>query len=84
MSGTDKIDSQNPFPRRGKSRTRWQRFRAKGETFKRDLRGMFFTGRAMNIWNKLPEEEVEDDIIAKFKSTVISIRKEGKGSGMGT
>lgn len=37
------------------------------EKLKRDLRGLFFTRRVLNIRNVLPEEVAEADTITMFK-----------------
>ena len=39
----------------------------RGERFKRDLRGNFFTQRVVRVWDELPEEVVEAGTITTFK-----------------
>lgn len=38
-----------------------------GGGFWRELRGNFFPQRIVHIWNRLPEEAIEMDIIKSFK-----------------
>eukprot|EP00061_Rhincodon_typus_P004107 g21760.t1 len=59
MRGMDRVNSHGLFPRVGESKTRGHRFKAKGEKFKKDLRGNIFMQNVMHVWNELPEEVVE-------------------------
>ncbi|MBB6707133.1 reverse transcriptase family protein [Proteus mirabilis] len=87
MRGMDRINRQSLFPGVGESRTRGHRFRVRGERYKRDLRGNFFTQRVVRVWNELPEEVVEAGTIATFKRHLDGYmnRKglEGYGPGAG-
>ena len=47
-------------------KTGGHRFKVRGERFKRDLRGNFFTQKMVHIWNELPEKVVEAGSIATF------------------
>eukprot|EP00061_Rhincodon_typus_P009552 g33146.t1 len=44
-----------PLAREGELRTRQHRFKVRGDRFKMDMRGNFFTQRVVHKWNKLPE-----------------------------
>ena len=43
MRGMNRVDSQKLFPRVEESVTRGHRFKVRGASFKRDVRGRFFT-----------------------------------------
>ena len=55
MRGTDQLDSQYPFPKVGKSKTRGHRFKVRRERYKNVQGSNFFTERVVSVWNKLPE-----------------------------
>eukprot|EP00061_Rhincodon_typus_P005905 g25983.t1 len=48
MRGMDRVNSFGHFPEVGESKTRGQRFKARGERFKRDLRGNIFMQRMVS------------------------------------
>ena len=59
MRGMDRVDSQKLFPRAEESITRGHRFKVRGPSFKRDVRGRFFTQRVVDAWNLLLGKVVE-------------------------
>ena len=67
MRDIDRMNAHSLFPREGALKTRGHRFKVRGERFKRDLRGNFFTQRVVHIWNELPEKVVEAGSIATFR-----------------
>ncbi|PLS49478.1 hypothetical protein CYV29_15670, partial [Carnobacterium maltaromaticum] len=67
MRGIDRVDSKRLFPRVGVSITRGHEFKVKGEKFRGDMRGKFFTQRVVGAWNALPAEVVDAGTIASFK-----------------
>jgi len=67
MRGIDKVDSQHPFPKVGKSKTRGHRFKVRGKRYKRVQRGNVFTQRVVSVWNELPKAVVEGGTILSFK-----------------
>ena len=81
------MNSQGLFPRVGESKTREYRFKVRGERFKRDLRGNFFTQRVVRIWNELPGKVVEAGTIETFKKHLHKYMDgkelEGYGPNMG-
>ena len=67
MRGIDQLDNQYLFPEVGESKTRGQRFKVRGERYKRVQRGNFFTQKVMRVCNELPEIVVEAGSISSFK-----------------
>ena len=59
LTGLDRIDSERMFPMVGESKTRGHSLRIRGKPFKTEVRRNFFTQRAMNVWNSLPQKVVE-------------------------
>ena len=59
MRGTDQLDSQYLFPKVEESKSRWHRFKVRGENYISIQRGIFFTQRMVRVWNKLPQVVVE-------------------------
>ena len=58
MRGMDRVNSHKLFPRVEESITRGHRFKVRGASFKRDVRGRFFTQRVVGVWKPLPGEIV--------------------------
>ena len=67
MRGIDQLDSQYLFAKVGESKTRENRFKVRGERYKRIQRGNFFTQRVVSFWNELPEMIVKVGTILSFK-----------------
>ena len=63
----DRVNSQKLFPRVEESITRGHRFKVRGASFKRDVRGRFFTQCVLGVWNSLPGKVVEVDMVVTFK-----------------
>jgi len=61
------MNAPSPFPRVGELKTEGHRLKVRGEWFKRNLRGNFFTQRVVRVWNEVPEKVVEAGTIATFK-----------------
>ena len=59
--------SLQDYSRVEESITRGHRFKVRGASFKRDVRGRFFTERVVGAWNPLPGEVVEVDTGVTFK-----------------
>ena len=71
MKGIDRVDVDKLFPLRvGKIQTRGHDMRIKGQKFRGNMRGNFFTQRVVAVWNDLPAEVVEAGSILTFKSKV--------------
>ena len=69
MKGIDRVDVDKLFPLRvGKIQTRGHDMRIKGQKFRCNMRGNFFTQRVVAVWNELPAEVVEAGSILTFKS----------------
>eukprot|EP00061_Rhincodon_typus_P010471 g34788.t1 len=59
MRGIDKVNSKCLFPMVQEFKSRGHIFKVRGERFKKDLRGNFFTQKVFRMWNELPEEVVD-------------------------
>ena len=59
LKGAYKQEGSELFERVDNSRTRGNGFKLKGRRFKVDIRGKFFTMRAVRYWNRLPTEVVD-------------------------
>lgn len=56
----------------GESRIRGHRFKVRGEKFGGHLRSRFFREWVVVIWNKLPEEVIDDDTITMIEGQLDS------------
>ena len=89
LKGLDRLHAGRLFPMLGKSRTRGHSLRIRGKSFRTEMRKTFFTQRAVNLWNSLPQKVVEDGSLAifkrKFDVTFVAkgIRGYGEKAGMG-
>ena len=69
MRGIDRVDVDKLFPLRiGKIQTRGHDFRIKGQRFRGNMRGNFFTQRVVAVWNELPVEVVAAGSLVSFKN----------------
>eukprot|EP00061_Rhincodon_typus_P007968 g30160.t1 len=59
MRGIARMNAYCLFPRDGELKNRENRFKVRGERFKKDLRGNFITQTVVCMWNGLPEKVVE-------------------------
>ena len=66
------------FPLVEKTRTR-----LKGRSFKTEMRRSFFSQRVVNLWNSLPQRDVEARSLSAFKTEIarVLINKGIKGYG---
>ena len=79
MRGIDRVDVDKLFPLRvGKIQTRGHDLRIKGQKFRGNMRGNFFTQRVVAVWNELPVEVVEAGSILSFKNK-LDRYMDGKG-----
>ena len=61
------MDVERMFPLVGETRTRGHNLRVKGRSFKTEMRRNFFSQRAVNQWNSLPQRTVEARSLSVFK-----------------
>ncbi|XP_055489927.1 uncharacterized protein LOC129696245 [Leucoraja erinacea] len=79
MRGIDRVDVDKLFPLRvGKIQTRGHDLRMKGQKFRDNMRGNFFTQRVVTVWNELPVKVVEAGSFLSFKNKLDSYM-DGKG-----
>lgn len=65
--GTDKVDAHSLSPRVEDSTSRWHQFTVIGVGFKGDLRNNVSTRWVVCIWNGLPGETLQADVIIDFE-----------------
>ena len=67
MRGIDRVDVQRLFPRVDVAVTRGHNYKVHGRSYRRDVRGRFFTQRVVGVWNGPPAVIVESDTLGTFK-----------------
>ena len=68
LRGVDRVDVNRLFPLRvGEFQTRGHDLRVRGQKYKGNTRGYFFTQRVITVWNELPVEVVEASSVVSFK-----------------
>ena len=68
LRGIDRVDVNRLFPLRvGEIQTRGHDLRVRGQKFKGNTRGYFFTQRVISVWNELPVDVVEASSVVSFK-----------------
>ena len=67
IRGLDRVDSESLFPRMGMSTTRGHSFKLRGDIYRTDVRGRFFTQRVVKVWNALPATVVDSPTLRAFK-----------------
>ena len=68
LKGAYTQEKSQLFERVDNSRTRENGFKMKEGRFKLDIRGKFFTKRAVRCWNRLPREVVDAPSLEMFKA----------------
>jgi len=79
IRGLDRVDSESLFPRMEMASTRGYRFKLRGDRYKTDVRGWFFTQRVVSSWNALPAILVEWPSLRAFKW---ALDKHMEGNGL--
>ena len=67
IRGLVRVDSESLFPRMGMSTTRGHSFKLRGDIYRTDVRGRFFTQRVVKVWNALPATVVDLPTLRAFK-----------------
>jgi len=67
IRGLDRVDSGSPFPRIVMASTRGHSFKLRGDRYRTDVRGRFFTQRVVRVWNALPATVVDSPTFRAFK-----------------
>jgi len=70
IRGLDRVDSDSLFPRMEKASTRGHSFKLRGDSYRTDIRGRFFTQRVVREWNALPAAVVDAPSLVAFKRLV--------------
>ena len=68
LKGDYKLEEDQLFRRKGSDRTRGNGFKLKERRFRLDVRGKFFTERAVRCWNRLPRQAVDAPSPEVFKA----------------
>ena len=68
LKGAYKQEGSQLFTRVDNGRTRGNGFTLKEERLRLDIRGKFFTKRAVRCWNRLPREAVDAPTLEVFKA----------------
>jgi len=61
------VVSESLFPRMVMASTRGQGFKLRGDRYRTDVRGRFFTQRVVRAWNALPAAVVDSPTLRTFK-----------------
>ena len=84
LMGIDRVNASRLFPlRRGEKKTRGHGLRVKGEKFKGNIRGGFFTQRVVGVWNELPDKVVNAGSLLTFKKNLDGFMDERGVEGYG-
>ena len=67
IRGLDRVDSESLFPRMVTANTRGHSFKLRGDRYRTDVRGRFFTQRVVGAWNALPAAVVDSSTLRAFK-----------------
>ena len=67
VRGLDRVDSESLFPRMEMASTRGHSFKLRGNRYRTEVRGMFFTQRVVRPWNALPASVVNSPTLWAFK-----------------
>lgn len=73
MRSIDKVNAHSILPRMKDSIIKGHGAKVRVDGFKRDLIGTFFTLGGVCIWNRLPGDVIEADVITSFKSNLKNI-----------
>jgi len=84
LMGIDRVNASRLFPlRRREKKTRGHGLRVKGEKFKGNIRGGFFTQRVVGVWNELPDKVVNAGSLLTFKKNLDGFMDERGVEGYG-
>ena len=67
VRGLDRVDSESLLPLMGTMSTRGHNFKLRGNRYRTEVRGMFFTQRVVRPWNALPAAVVNSATLWAFK-----------------
>ena len=70
IRGLDRVDSESLLPQMVMTNTRGHSFKLRGDNYRMDVRGRFFTQRVVRAWNALPAAVVDSPTLRAFKWSV--------------
>ena len=67
IRGLDRVDSESLFPQMVMASTRGHSFKLRGDRYRTDVRGRFFTQRVVRAWNALPAAVMDSPTLRASK-----------------